>query len=114
VPESVQTYPASWPRYLTRAQAALYLGVGVDTFTAELRAGLWPPGRPRGGRGGLLTWDRLLLDRAADAFAELSNARPAPPATDAAAPAGDAWERRIHEQTQGQRPQHGHQAAARR
>jgi hypothetical protein len=54
------------PRYLGRPHAALYVGVSVDVFDDEVRAGLWPAPRRRGGKGGKLTWDRILLDRAAD------------------------------------------------
>lgn len=56
----------AWPRYLTRESAAVYLGVSTDLFDDEVRQGLWPAPRRRGGRGGKLTWDRLLLDDAAD------------------------------------------------
>ena len=100
--------PPFWPRFLSRAEAARYVGVGVETFAAEVASGLWPAGRPRGGRGGKLTWDRTLLDRAADRHAGLEELRPAAEALDAAAAA--AVERRIDGQTQGQRPQHRHQA----
>jgi hypothetical protein len=54
------------PRCLARTEAAAYLGVGVDTFDAEVKAGVWPAGFPRGGKGGKLTWDRRLLDAALD------------------------------------------------
>ncbi len=56
----------SWPRFLTRETAAVYLGVSVDVFDAEVRAGIWPVPQKRGGKGGRLTWDRVLLDGAAD------------------------------------------------
>ena len=55
-----------WPRYLTREHAALYVGVSTDTFDDEVRDGIWPSPRRRGGRGGRLTWDRAALDAAAD------------------------------------------------
>ncbi len=55
-----------WPRYLSREEAARYLGVGVDVFVQEVAAGLWPAPRLRGNKGGRLTWDRLLLDATAD------------------------------------------------
>ena len=54
------------PRCLTREQAAAYVGVCADVFDAEVKAGMWPAGRPRGAKGGKLTWDRLLLDAAQD------------------------------------------------
>lgn len=65
-----------WPRYLTRVQAALYLGVSVDVFDDEVRHGLWPPPRRRGGKGGRLTWDRMLIDHAADQAAGISHSGP--------------------------------------
>ena len=54
------------PRCLTREQAAAYVGVSVDLFDAEVKAGMWPKGRPRGAKGGKLTWDRKMLDVAED------------------------------------------------
>ena len=91
-----------WPRFLSRETAALYLGVSVDTFDDELRAGLWPPPLRRGPRATKLTWDRLVLDAAADRISNLSatgneaggngpNPVPPSPATDAA-----DLRRRIH------------------
>ncbi len=55
-----------WPRYLTRDLVAAYLGVSVDVFDDEVKAGIWPPARRRGGSGGRLTWDRLLIDQYCD------------------------------------------------
>ena len=55
-----------WPRYLGRDEAARYLGVNTSVFENEVKTGIWPMGRARGGRGGRLTWDRCLLDRWAD------------------------------------------------
>lgn len=66
-----------WPRYLSREQAALYLGVSARTFTHEVQTGHWPQPRPRGGKGGRLTWDRLLLDRYADQASGLGVGEPA-------------------------------------
>lgn len=97
-----------WPRYLTREQAALYLGVSTDTFSAEVHAGQWPCGRTRGEKGGKLTWDRKLLDREADRFAgldqpvEVGHAQPEGEASD---PAVQALIQRID----GQTAQHGRQ-----
>jgi hypothetical protein len=86
-----------WPRYLTREQAAAYLGVSVDVFDDEVRAGLWPAARRRGAKGGKLTWDKSLLDLRADQEAGLA-ARPAmgavtPPDVD---PDEMAWMDRIN------------------
>lgn len=55
-----------WPRYLSREEAARYVGVSPDVFDGEVDGGQWPPARRRGGRGGRLTWDRLALDARAD------------------------------------------------
>ena len=55
-----------WPRYLSREEAARYVGVSADVFELEVSAGLWPQPRRRGGKGGRLTWDRALLDATAD------------------------------------------------
>jgi hypothetical protein len=59
-----------WPRWLNEKLAAAYLGVGVTLFLQEAAAGKWPRAERRGAKGGLLTWDRHLLDHASD---ELSN-----------------------------------------
>ncbi|WP_431856634.1 helix-turn-helix transcriptional regulator [Azospirillum sp.] len=55
-----------WPRFLSREQAAAYLGVSASTFDEEVTAGIWPPGVRRGAREGRITWDRVALDRAVD------------------------------------------------
>jgi hypothetical protein len=89
----------SEPRLLSREEAARYLGVSVDVFDDELKAGLSPRGTSCGARGGRLTWDRLGLDHAADG---MTGTGPAPrsaaghrsPIDDAVA-ASAAWERRL-------------------
>lgn len=64
------------PRYLSREEAAAYVGVSTTTFDPEVRDGWWPPARRRGGRLGRLTWDRVMLDAAADRAARAAlNAR---------------------------------------
>jgi hypothetical protein len=81
-----------WPRFLSRDEAARYLGVSTDVFDDEVRAGDWPRGWARGSRGGRLTWDRLSLDRAADARSGLALCAPGtglPSSVDAAAAAMD-------------------------
>lgn len=89
-----------WPRYLTREQAALYVGVSVDVFDDEVREGTWPPARLRGKKGGRLTWDRVLLDRFADLSSGIqytqAQAGTAPPDADIGE---DLWMRRINGQT---------------
>ncbi|WP_143456076.1 DNA-binding protein [Novacetimonas hansenii] len=74
-----------WPRYLTKKLAAFYLGVSTSTFDDEVKQGWWPPARPRGGRGGRLTWDRMLLDLYADRASGIGVGAPA--ATGAPVPA---------------------------
>lgn len=60
-----------WPRWLSRDEAAAYVGVAVNTFDSEVAAGAWPAGvirpllagpraRPR------LSWDRTALDKCSD------------------------------------------------
>jgi hypothetical protein len=56
-----------WPLYLSREQAASYVGVSPGLFEIEVKAGLWPTAERRGLNGGRLTWYRPALDRAADA-----------------------------------------------
>jgi hypothetical protein len=87
-----------WPRFLSRAQAAAYVGVSVDVFDAEVASGKWPPGVPRGAKGGKLTWDRCALDIAADRLSGLG----APAATGASlSPEAAAWEKRLNAKAQG-------------
>jgi hypothetical protein len=69
-----------WPRYLSRDEAARYVGAPVSVFVDEVRRGVWPPGFRRGGRNGRLTWDRIALDHAADRASGLEGtAGPAAP-----------------------------------
>ena len=73
------------PRFLTREQAASYVGIGTNTFNHEVKLGIWPPPRIRGGKGGRLTWDRKLLDLYADRDSGIGVVAPA--ATSATVPA---------------------------
>ncbi len=66
--------PGLVPRYLSREEAAGYVGVSPNVFEAEVRQGYWPPARRRGAREGRLTWDRVLLDLAADRWAGIVHA----------------------------------------
>ena len=70
-----------WPRYMTRDLAAAYVGVSETVFAAEVAAGWWHLPRRRGAKSTLLTWDRVLLDQAADREAGLPPAA-APVVTD--------------------------------
>jgi hypothetical protein len=66
MPRSPLTDLPFWPRLLSRDEAARYVGVSTAVFDAEVRSGIWPPALRRGGKGGRFTWDRIMLDRAAD------------------------------------------------
>lgn len=61
-----------WPRLLSHDLAAAYVGASPSLFDEEISRGVWPVGEIRGSRGGLRTWDRLLLDAAQDRRAGLS------------------------------------------
>lgn len=54
----------NWPRLLTRAQAASYLGLLVTAFNEGLEDGAWPAPITIHGRTKL--WDRRRLDEAVD------------------------------------------------
>jgi hypothetical protein len=82
-PTTATVLPAGLiPRFLTREQAAAYVGVGVTTFEQEVALGMWPQPMRRGQRAARVTWDRLALDAAADRAAGLS--APVPVVTRAA------------------------------
>lgn len=102
------TLPLPATRFLTREQAAAYLGVSARTFDAEVASGMWPAALHRGARSTALTWDRHLLDRAADRLSGLVESG----ATDRAF---DAAEAKALEASRAERPnraKHGHKAAA--
>jgi hypothetical protein len=65
------------PRFLSREQAAAYVGVCPNVFDSEVRDGIWPPAQRRGARLGRLTWDLKLLDLYADRYSGLASP-PAP------------------------------------
>lgn len=58
--------PGLTPRYLSRAEAAAFVGVSVETFDREVALGWWPPPRRRGEKTRRLTWDIRALEIAAD------------------------------------------------
>lgn len=102
------TLPLPATRFLTRDQSAAYLGVSARTFDAEVVAGMWPAPFRRGGKSTALTWDRHLLDRAADRLSGLAESG----ATDRAL---DAAEARALEASREPRPngnQHRHKTPA--
>jgi hypothetical protein len=55
-----------WPRFLNLSQAAAYVGVSPNVFLQEVKARLWPEPIRRGSKLALVTWDKNLLDLAAD------------------------------------------------
>lgn len=67
-----------WPRFLTADLAAAYLGASPAVFAAEVKSGIWPTARMRGTGERLATWDRSLLDAAADRHAGLDPQHPGP------------------------------------
>lgn len=96
----------AWPRFLGRETAAAYLGVSVDVFDDEVREGIWPPARPRGARGGRLTWDRVLLDAAADRASGLTLPQAGGPHAESAKEDLSAlWRARLDGKTSRQRPE---------
>ena len=71
--------PDLLPRFLSREEAARYLGVCVDSFDAEVRSGMWPAGIARGPKRGRLMWDKAALDATVDRLSGLATALPANP-----------------------------------
>lgn len=71
-----------WPLYLSRDEAARYVGVSPSLFDIEVKQGLWPAGEYRGQKNGRITWYRPAIDAAAAARHGISN------------PVVDYWERR--------------------
>ena len=103
-----------WPRYLSREQAAEYVGVSARLFDEEVEAGWWPAPRRRGAKAGRCTWDRLLIDSYADRASGLALPPPASPgdvADDMLAEAEKAALRGINAKT-GDRPKHRQSKAA--
>lgn len=64
MPDTLPTWLV--PRFLSREEAAAYVGVSINTFDQEVSRGLWPRPLARGLKGRRLTWDRMALDAAAD------------------------------------------------
>jgi hypothetical protein len=60
--ESIANCP-DWPRWLSREQAAQYVGRSVNQFMSEVDAGLWCKPKSSGRR---VLFDRKLLDLASD------------------------------------------------
>ena len=74
------------PRGLSRAEAARYVGIGIEAFDKLVEAGLFPRAKSVGRR---LVWDRFAIDVA---FEELPEA--APPTQHNPAD-GDEWTPRV-------------------
>lgn len=53
----------NWPRWLRLELAAAYVGVSRTLFLREVDTGVWPAADHR---GGVVAWDRKLLDEASD------------------------------------------------
>lgn len=66
--------PGLTPRFLTTEQAAAYVGVSRNLFMQEVQQGWWPRPLLRGARDSKPTWDRRLLDLAADRRAGIVDA----------------------------------------
>lgn len=64
-----QRFP-NWPRGLSEQKAADYVGVSVNTFRAEVKAGLWPRPIRRGRR---VIWDLRLIDASFDQLSALAD-----------------------------------------
>jgi hypothetical protein len=68
-----------WPRFLSLNQAAAYVGVSPAVFLAEVRQKVWPGPRRRGAKAAQATWDKAMLDAAADRQAGIgSSSAPVP------------------------------------
>lgn len=104
------------PLFLSRDEAAAYVGVGPDVFAAEVAAGLWPDPVRRGAKGGKLTWFRPALVEAAHALARHRPAAPpSPEPPPAAANTTTEADQKIVERIRAQskdRAQHRHPRAA--
>ena len=96
-----------WPRHMTRDLAAAYVGAPRRSVLPddEVQAGKWPKAQARGAKGGLATWDRVLLDAASDREAGLSGSgQPAAPFATSAEVEADFRERLRRAKAEGGRP----------
>lgn len=99
------------PRFLNKTQAAAYLGVSLPTFDIEIRNGLWPQPMRRGAKETSLTWDKVMLDAAADRLAGAHHVTPAAE-NELAAAERAALEASKRGTAKAIRPQHRHSKAA--
>ena len=91
------------------------MGVSSTTFDREVMDGWWPPARRRGAKGTRLTWDRVLLDAAADRAGGLQGtATPGNAAAqdDMQAAAEAAAMKGVQDASRRHRAKHGQQEAA--
>ncbi len=65
-----------WPRRMTAAFAAAYLGVSPSKFHRGVNSGVYPPGKSDGGN---MLWDIKALDAWSDRWAGLQGEDIAPP-----------------------------------
>jgi hypothetical protein len=63
-----------WPRFLNLSEAAAYVGVSPSVFLTEVKNRVWPEPKRRGAKAALATWDKALLDSAADRDAGITPA----------------------------------------
>ncbi len=70
--------PGLAPLFLSREQAAEFVGVSARVFDAEVAAGLWPKAVRRGAKEGALTWYRPALEAMAATRHGLVAAGPGP------------------------------------
>ncbi len=104
------------PLFLSRDEAAAFVGVGADVFADEVSAGLWPEPVRRGAKGGKLTWFRPALVEAAHRLARHQPVtppapEPPPPPANATTEADQKIVERIRAQSK-DRAQHRHPRAA--
>ncbi len=66
-PRTDKVYTVRW---LSRKEAARYVGRGVTKFMAEVKAGIWPGPDDRG------LWDRVALDLESDKRSNVSVINP--------------------------------------
>jgi hypothetical protein len=62
-----------WPRGLSLAQAAAYVGVSPPVFMSEVDQGKWPRSESRGRKGARRVWDRKALDLCYDRASGLAH-----------------------------------------
>jgi hypothetical protein len=90
-----------WPRFLSLSQAAAYVGVSPGVFLTEVKDKVWPDPLRRGSKEALATWDKALMDAAADKRSGIGSATQVviePPVLDLAGQA-DELRKRLRAET---------------